>query len=93
LTPLGQNPERNPAMLAYYTNDIESKNSILKQHLQHKASQLQEFVESMKIFITKQRSEIEKAVAKYDEYRVGYCHSNLACEHSRCLKSRQNKIN
>ena len=49
----------------YYTNDIESKNNILKQHLQRKASQLPEFVESMKALITEQRSEIEKAVATY----------------------------
>ena len=52
----------------YYTNDIESKNNILKQHLQRKASQLPEFVESMKALITEQRSEIEKAVATYGEY-------------------------
>ena len=30
----------------YYTNDVESKNNILKQHLQCEGSQLPEFVES-----------------------------------------------
>ena len=63
-----------------YTNDIESKNNILKQLLQCKASQLPEFVESMKALIAEQRSEIEKAVATYGEYRVVARHSNLACE-------------
>ena len=81
----------------YYTNDIESKNNILKQHLQHKASQLTEFVESMKALITEQHSEIEKAVAMYGEYRVVSCHSNLACECQKWFKisekQRQSKIN
>ena len=81
----------------YYTNDIESKNNILKQHLQRKASQLPEFVESMKALITEQRSEIEKAVATYGEYRVVSRHSNLACERQKWFKmsgkQRQNKIN
>ena len=81
----------------YYTNDIESKSNILKQHLQRKASQLSEFVKSMKALITEQRSEIEKAVATYGKYRVVSCHSNLACEHQKWFKmsekQRQSKIN
>ena len=81
----------------YYTNDIESKNNILKQHLQRKASQLPEFVENMKALIIEQRSEIEKAVAMYGEYRVVSCHSKLACERQKWFKmsqkQRQNKIN
>ena len=80
----------------YYTNDIESKNNILKQHLQCKASQL-EFVESMKALITEQHSEIEKTVATYGEYRVVSRHSNLACERQKWFKmserQRQSKIN
>ena len=81
----------------YYTNDIESKNNILKQHLQRKASQLPEFVESMKALIIEQRSEIEKAVAMYGEYQVVARHSNLACERQKWFKmserQRQSKIN
>lgn len=81
----------------YYTNDIESKNNILKQHLQRKASQLPEFVESMKTLIIEQRREVEKAVAMYGEYRVVSCHSNLACERQKWFKmsekQRQSKIN
>ena len=80
----------------FYTNDIESKNNIPKQHLQHKASQLPEFVESMKALITEQRSEVEKAVATYGKYRVVSCYSNLACERQKWFKmtekQRQNKI-
>ena len=80
----------------YYTNDIESKNNILKQYVQRKASQLPEFVEYMKALITEQRSEIEKAVAMYGEYRVVSSHSNLACERQKWFKmsekQRHNKI-
>ena len=80
----------------YYTNDIESKNNILKQHLQRKASQLPEFVESIKVLITEQRSEVKKAVATYGEYRVVSCYSNLACKRQKWFKmtekQRQNKI-
>ena len=81
----------------YYTNDIESKNNILKQYVQRKASQLPEFVEYMKALITEQRSEIEKAVAMYGEYRVVSSHSNLACKRQKWFKmsekQRHNKIN
>ena len=81
----------------YYTNDVESKNNILKQHVQHTHSQLPEFVDKMKTLITQQRSEVEKAVATYGEYRlVSHC-SNLACERQKWFKmsekQRQSKIN
>ena len=39
----------------YYTNDVESKNNILKQHLCHKPSALPDFVDSMKAMITIQQ--------------------------------------
>ena len=82
---------------SYYTNDIESKNNILKQHLQRKASQLPEFVESMKALISEQHNEVEKAVATYGQYRVVSHHSNLAYEHQKWFKmserQRQSKIN
>ena len=64
----------------YYTNDIESKNYIFKQHLGRKASSLPEFVESMKELLSEQRSEIEKAVQMYGEYRIVTHYSNLACD-------------
>jgi len=64
----------------HYTNDVESTNNILKQHVRHKGSQLPEFVESMKSLSTQQRCEIEKAVATYSKCCiVSHC-SNLACD-------------
>ena len=71
---LGSPPE------PYYTNDIESKNNILKQHVKRKSSHLPEFIEKMKELMTEQRSEIEKAVASCGEYRVVPQYSNLACD-------------
>ena len=43
----------------YYTNEIESKNNILKQHVGRKAFQLPEFVEHMKELLHEQRKEVE----------------------------------
>ena len=54
---LGSPPE------PYYTNEFESKNNILKQHVNRKSSSLPEFVDKMKEMLIEQRSEIEKAVA------------------------------
>ena len=80
----------------YYTNDIESKNNILKQHLGRKASGLPEFVESMKDLISEQRSEVERAVAMYGSYRIISNHSNLSCDRQKWFKmtekQRQNKV-
>lgn len=51
----------------------------------------------MKALITEQRSESEKAVATYGQYRVVSHHSNLAYEHQKWFKmserQRQGKIN
>ena len=64
----------------YYTNDIESKNNILKQHLHRKPSALPDFVGSMKALITNQRTEVEKVVALHGEYRLVSQYSKLACD-------------
>ena len=87
---LGSPPE------PYYTNDIESKNNILKQHVKRKSSHLPEFIEKMKELTTEQRSEIEKAVASCGEYRIVPQYSNLACDRQKWFKmtekQRDNKI-
>ena len=80
----------------YYTNDIESKNNIIKQHIHCKSSHLPEFVENMKTLMFQQRSEIEKAVATYGEYRVISKYSNFAYDHHKWFKmteqQRKNKL-
>ena len=65
---LGSPPE------PYYTNDIESKNNILQQHIKRKSSHLPEFIEKMKELMTEQRSEIEKAVASFG---IVWCRSTV----------------
>ena len=77
---LGSPPE------PYYTNDIESKNNVLKQHVNRKSSHLPEFVDKMKELMTEQRSEIEKAIASCGEYRVIPQYSNLSCDRQRWFK-------
>lgn len=54
----------------YYTNAIESKNNVLKQQVQYKASQLPTLLEHMKSLLGEQRMEIERAVATSGEYRL-----------------------
>lgn len=87
---LGSPPE------PYYTNDIESKNNILKQHVNRKSSHLPEFVDKMKELMIEQHTEIENAVASQGEYRVVPKYRNLACDRKKWFnmteKQRDNKI-
>ena len=70
----------------YCTNDIESKNNILKQHLHRKPSALPDFVDSMKALITTQRTEVETAVASHGEYHLKSQYSKLACDQQKQFK-------
>lgn len=54
----------------YYTNEVESKNHILKQHVHYKASELPAFVDSMKNLLQLQRKEIERSVIAQGEYKL-----------------------
>ena len=54
----------------YYTNEVESKNHILKQHVQHKASELPTFVDNMKDLLQQQRKEIERSIIAQGEYKL-----------------------
>ena len=51
----------------YYTNEVESKNKVIKEEVQYKRSQLPEFVEKM---MHEQKQEIERAVLNSGEYRL-----------------------
>ena len=46
----------------YYTNEVESKNMVLKEKVQYKSSQLPEFVENMRDLMDEQKKEIECAM-------------------------------
>ena len=80
----------------YYTNDVESKNKLLKDTVQYKSSQLPEFIEKMKSLMTEQKREIERAIVGSGEYRLRKEYQNLSVESSRWFKmstqQRQRKI-
>ena len=54
----------------YYTNEVESKNNILKQRVKHKKQDLPSFTEAMKRLLLEQQREIERAVAGLGEYKL-----------------------
>lgn len=67
----------------YYTNEVESKNRVLKEAVQYKSSQLPEFVEKMKLLMEEQKREIERAVIGAGEYRLREEYKNLAVNPSK----------
>lgn len=54
----------------YYTNEVESKNKLLKEEVEYKSSQLPEFIEKMKRLMEGQKQEIEPAIIGSGEYRL-----------------------
>ena len=61
---LGSPPE------PFYTNDVESKNRVLKQQTEYKPQELPAFVESIKNLFEEQKLEIEKAVIGSGEFKL-----------------------
>ena len=64
----------------YYTNEVESKNKLLKEEVQYKKSQLPDFIGKMGEMMHNQKQEIERAVLTSGEYRVReeYKHMTVA---------------
>ena len=54
----------------YYTNDVESKNRVLKHQNSYKPHQLPDFVKSMKSLYEDQKQEIDKAIVGIGEYKL-----------------------
>ena len=54
----------------YYTNEVESKNKLLKEEVQYKKSQLPDFINKMGEMMHNQKQEIERAVLNSGEYSV-----------------------
>ena len=61
---LGSPPE------PYYTNEVESKNKVIKEEVRYKKSDLPEFVHKMSNLMHEQKQEIESSVINSGEYRV-----------------------
>ena len=70
----------------YYTNEVESKNKLLKEAVQYKSSQLPDFIEKMKNLMQEQRKEIERAVIGAGEYRLRDQYKCLAVDASKWYK-------
>ena len=56
--------------IPYYTNEVESKNNVLKQHVSYKASDLPKFVDHVKDLLQEQRNEVQRSVINQGEYRM-----------------------
>ena len=67
----------------FYTNDVESKNRVLKHQRNYRKQELPQFVEQMRELIMEQRSEVEKAVAGLGEYNLTSAYQNLGVETKR----------
>ena len=70
----------------YYTNEVESKNKMLKEEVQYKSTQLPDFVDKMQGLMEEQRLEIERAVISAGEYRICKEYGHLAVEPSKWFK-------
>ena len=82
--------------LSYYTNEVESKNKILKDEVNHKKLELPDFVSKMKGLIMEQKHEVERALINAGEYRLKEEYRYLAVDYSTWFKmnsdQRQRKI-
>ena len=70
----------------FYTNDVESHNSVIKQHVKYAAQELPQFVEKMKGLIATQKEEIERAVVGMGEYRLANTFKSLAVDTHKYLQ-------
>ena len=64
----------------YYTNEVESKNKLIKEEVQYKKSQLPDFITKMSEMMFQQRREIERAVLNSGEYSVQEQYHHLTVE-------------
>lgn len=69
-----------------YTNEVESKNKILKDEVEHRHTELPHFVDKMRVLLEEQRLEIECAIIGMGEYRIRSEYRNLAVEPSKWFK-------
>ena len=54
----------------YYTSEVESKNKILKNEVEHRYNELPDFVEKVRALLEEQRLEIENAIVGKGQYRI-----------------------
>ena len=56
--------------MPYYTNEVESKNKILKDEVEHKSSELPDSINKMRGLLEEQRDKVERALIITGEYRL-----------------------
>ena len=83
LAGLGSPPE------PFYTNDVESKNRVLKHQTDYKPQELPAFVEAMKTLFQEQKQEVEKAIMGLGEYKLSPKYSNLEISHNVWVKKNE----
>ena len=76
---------------AYYTNDSESINALLKESLGYKKHQWGVFNEKVKRIVKQQQKEMEKAIIGYGEYRLRPQYSFLAISEEKWFKMTQDQ--
>ena len=70
----------------YYTNKVESKNKILKDEVEHKKSELTDFMNKMKALFEEQKHEVERSLIGMGEYRLKEDYRYLQVESSTWFK-------
>ena len=70
----------------YYTNKVESKNKVLKDELEHKKSELTDFVDKMRALLEEQQHEIERSLIDMGQYRPREEYRHLKVESSSWFK-------
>ena len=80
---LGSPPE------PFYTNDVESKNRVLKLQAEYKPQELPMFVQTMKDLLQEQKQEIEKAMIGIGEYKLLPSYSDLEVPHGQWFKKNE----
>lgn len=73
----------------YYTNDVESKNRVLKQQNSYKPQQLPQFVKFMKTLYEDQKQEIDKAVVGVGEYELSSPYLSYGVQSKEWFKKNQ----
>ena len=73
----------------FYTNDVESKNRVLKLQAEYKPQELPKFVETMKGLLQEQKQEIEKAMIGVGEYKLMPSYSDLEVPHGQWFKKNE----
>ena len=72
--------------MPYYTNEVESKNKILEDEVEHKSSELPDFINKMRGLLKEQRHEVECALINTGKYRLKDEYRYLQVESSSWFK-------